>query len=133
MLSAISASMELVITDFSSEAKMVKVFFIYFYLKKSSLFFLPLTLSLHLSRLTKKKRMLLSRVNIFLHLSSFYPNQNFKWENSIIFIKTYIHMIGKNFWYKNKTLKKEKKIRRFFPRTRTYDKKENYFHLNERN
>ena len=35
--------MELVITDFFSEAKMVEVFFIYFYLKKSTPFFLPLS------------------------------------------------------------------------------------------
>ena len=41
-------------------------------------------------------------------------------------------MIGKKIVYKNKTVKKEKKIRRIFSKT-IYDKKENYSYLNERN
>ena len=49
----VAASVELEINDFVIEAKIGKVIFINFYLKKSSSFFLPLTFFLHLSRLSK--------------------------------------------------------------------------------
>ena len=67
--------------------------------------------------------MLLSRVKyLFTSRSSFYPNQNFKWEN-FFFIKTYIHVIGKSFCHEKKNFKKRKKIKRNFPKTTIYDKK----------
>ena len=52
VLFTIRASVELEITDFVIVAKIVKVIFIYFHLKKSSPFFLPFTFYLYLGRLT---------------------------------------------------------------------------------
>ena len=68
--------------------------------------------------------MLLSRVKyLFTSRSSFYPNQNFKWEN--FFFHKNIHSCDrKKFLSWKKTLKKEKKLREI--------SKDNHFWQNEK-
>ena len=51
-------------------------------------FFLPLTIFLHLTRLTKWRKCLYQKENIFLQLLSFYHMKKLMKENSFSFIKT---------------------------------------------